>query len=86
METTKITSKGQITIPKKIRTALAVDVGDRLAFEVDDEGRLSVRPVRQPAKKPLRGFLAEYAGGARKSEAQVRAALRRRAAQKHRRP
>ena len=84
METTKITSKGQITIPRKIRTALAVDVGDRLAFEVDGEGRLSVRPVRQPAK-PLRGFLAEYAGGAKSGEAQVRAALRRRAAQKHRR-
>lgn len=33
MSTTKITSKGQITIPKKIREKLGVVPGDRLEFK-----------------------------------------------------
>jgi len=32
MELAKLTSKGQVTIPKKIREALHVGEGDRIAF------------------------------------------------------
>jgi AbrB family looped-hinge helix DNA binding protein len=32
METAKVTSKGQITIPADIRKELGLDTGDRLAF------------------------------------------------------
>ncbi len=41
----RITSKGQITVPRDIRRALGVRPGDRLLFETDHSG-VRVRPVR----------------------------------------
>ena len=41
----KITSKGQITVPRAIREALGVRPGDRLAFETDANG-MRIRAVR----------------------------------------
>lgn len=41
----KITSKGQITVPRAIRRALGVGPGDVLSFEQDTRG-VRVRPVR----------------------------------------
>ncbi len=40
-----VTSKGQITIPRSIRQALKVGVGDRLDFVLDAEGRVVVQPA-----------------------------------------
>ena len=31
----RVMSKGQVTIPKKVRIALGIDVGDRVTFVVD---------------------------------------------------
>ena len=64
MDTAKITSKGQITIPKQVRVRLAVGPGDQLAFEFDEGGLLRVTAVRRPLP-PLRGFLARDAAGRR---------------------
>ena len=44
MEAT-ITSKGQVTLPKPIRDRLDLKAGDRIAFSVEDGGRLVVTPV-----------------------------------------
>ena len=41
----KITSKGQITVPREVRRILGVRAGDRLLFESDAKG-IRVRPVR----------------------------------------
>lgn len=41
----KLTSKGQITVPREIRRVLGVRAGDRLLFESDSKG-IRVRPVR----------------------------------------
>jgi len=41
----RITSKGQVTVPKEIRRVLGVRTGDGLLFESDGEG-VRVRPVR----------------------------------------
>jgi antitoxin PrlF len=41
----RITSKGQITVPRDVRRALGVQAGDRLLFEQDD-GHIRVRAVR----------------------------------------
>lgn len=38
MPEAKITSKGQVTIPKEIREKLRLKTGDRVLFWVDDEG------------------------------------------------
>ncbi len=51
----RITSKGQITIPREIRRLLGVRPGDGLLFESDDTGT-RVRPVR--AQSPF----AQYRG------------------------
>lgn len=42
MAVSTVTSKGQVTIPKKIRERLGLKVGDRLVFRLDSEGRLVV--------------------------------------------
>lgn len=39
MTTATITSKGQITIPAKVRQALAVDAGDRVEFVEIERGQ-----------------------------------------------
>lgn len=41
----KITSKGQITVPIEVRRLLGVRAGDRLLFESDGNG-VHIRPVR----------------------------------------
>ena len=41
----RITSKGQITVPREVRRILGVRVGDRLLFESDGKG-IRVWPVR----------------------------------------
>ena len=34
----RVMSKGQVTIPKNVREALGIDVGDRVTFVVDETG------------------------------------------------
>jgi antitoxin PrlF len=43
MPSTTVTSKGQVTVPKRIRELLRVKPGDRLDFVVDPDGRVTVR-------------------------------------------
>lgn len=40
-----VTSKGQITIPKKIRKLLNLESGDRIDFRIDDDGRIIIEPA-----------------------------------------
>ncbi len=48
----KITSKGQITVPREIRRRLGVRVGDRLLFEEDGDGvRITAVRTESPFKK-----------------------------------
>lgn len=41
----KITSKGQVTIPREVRTELGVHAGEYILFVIDD-GDIRVKPVR----------------------------------------
>jgi antitoxin PrlF len=45
-EQAKITSKGQITVPRNVRQALGVKPGDSLVFEQDGED-VRIRPVKK---------------------------------------
>ena len=58
-KTAKVTSKGQVTIPKEIRDILGSEV---VEFEVEDE-RVVLRPVRRVA-----GKLSSYGDPARIQE------------------
>lgn len=44
MAEAKLTSKGQITVPKAVRVALGVEPGDRIAFRVRDDGVVEMHP------------------------------------------
>jgi antitoxin PrlF len=43
MPSAMVTSKGQITIPKRIRDFLQVKPGDRIDFDIDSSGKVVVR-------------------------------------------
>jgi len=51
----KLTSKGQVTLPRDIRRLLGVQPGDHLLFEKDDSG-IRVRRVR------VKSNFAKYRG------------------------
>ncbi|MDP3767954.1 MAG: type II toxin-antitoxin system PrlF family antitoxin [Dehalococcoidia bacterium] len=44
MPRSTLTSKGQITLPKIVREALHLDIGDRVAFELRPDGAALMRP------------------------------------------
>lgn len=64
MPSTTVTSKGQVTIPKRIRDFLRVKTGDRIDFDIDAGGKVVVRPggtdvralkgvLRRPGRRPV---------------------------------
>jgi len=64
MSSTTVTSKGQVTIPKRIRDFLRVKSGDRIDFDIDASGTVVVRPggtdvralkgiLRRPGRRPV---------------------------------
>lgn len=61
----KITSKGQTTVPRKIREALGVGAGDLLAWEVFGDGGARVRVLKPLDLEYLRALeetLSEWGG------------------------
>jgi len=58
MATSKVTSKGQITIPKSVRTAMGVHAGDRVEFVVREDGVVEMIP-RTRSLLSLAGVLGE---------------------------
>ncbi len=44
MPAATMTSKGQITIPKEVRDALGLEAGNRIAFEVREDGVVEMHP------------------------------------------
>ncbi len=55
MIASKITSKGQITIPKKIRDFLNVDVSDVIEFTLLEDGKVLISSEKKSAE-PLFGM------------------------------
>jgi antitoxin PrlF len=46
MFTSKVTTKGQVTLPKPIRDRMGLHAGDILAYELKPDGGVSVRKLR----------------------------------------
>jgi AbrB family looped-hinge helix DNA binding protein len=51
-----LTSKGQITIPIEIRRQLGLETGSKLAFMVEEDGTVRVKPATYPTIESLRGI------------------------------
>jgi len=62
----KVTSKYQVTIPKAVREALGIEVGDRIAFTAD--GRIVRMPPKTKSINDLEGILPKISSVAQTRE------------------
>lgn len=75
LATATITTKGQVTIPKSIRTALGVQSGDRLIFRVMSDGIVAIHAVPHVQPADVAGI---FKGAAKQCDPEAeRAAARR---------
>ncbi len=44
-----ITSKGQLTLPKKVRDLLGLEAGDRVGFVLEDKNKVILMPNKKSA-------------------------------------
>ncbi|GJD72485.1 Antitoxin PrlF [Methylobacterium goesingense] len=60
-ERSKITTKGQTTVPKAVRQALGVTYGGEIAYVVDESGHVSLLKAEEtdPVIDGFLGFLAQ---------------------------
>jgi len=56
IETSVVTTKGQLVIPARLRRRLGIKKGTRVTF-VEDAGRIVVQPVTREFIRGLRGSL-----------------------------
>lgn len=57
-----ITTKGQVTIPKPVRERLGVKPGDKIAFELTEDGRVLIERARGKAPRSRFQKLRGHAG------------------------
>jgi AbrB family looped-hinge helix DNA binding protein len=56
MPTATVTSKGQVTLPQKVREALRIRPGDRIDFVLDEDGEVRLK-AGEVDVSALRGLL-----------------------------
>lgn len=61
MDTTKVSSKGQVVIPKAIRDRLSVKPGATLSVEIEDD-HIVLRPVKKERRRPTQEELDRVSG------------------------
>ena len=59
---TTLTSKGQVTIPKPVRDRLGVKPGDEVAFEMAQDGRVTIAKAGSKPKRSRFATLLGHAG------------------------
>ena len=69
----KITSKGQVTIPREVRDELSADAGDHILFVID-EGTIRVRPERYTLES-IRGSLPPLPGASDDFDREIEEAM-----------
>jgi AbrB family looped-hinge helix DNA binding protein len=60
VEISRISSKGQVTIPKSIRELLNLNEGDRVAF-IEEEGKIVISKANLIALRELQDALSKEA-------------------------
>ena len=51
-----MTSKGQITIPKKVREQLRLRTGDRVLFHIEPDGSVTLQPIAKKVSEVFGAF------------------------------
>ena len=82
MPVAKLTSKGQLVIPKEIRDLLRLQPGDRIDFVVREDGEVVIRPLVVDVRE-LKGSL-HASGRAPVSLETMKETVRRRAGERNR--
>ena len=61
-----VTSKGQVTIPKRVRERLGIEPGSLVAFELTESGEVVLRPVAAGRRRvpPGKSRMAKLRGRA----------------------
>jgi len=52
-----VTSKGQVTLPAKVRKDLGINAGSLVSFTPGDEGAYIIKPIEQEPLDALKGLL-----------------------------
>ncbi|MCF3195945.1 MULTISPECIES: AbrB/MazE/SpoVT family DNA-binding domain-containing protein [Pseudomonas] len=60
MSTATLTSKGQVTIPAKVRVSMGLDAGDRIEFIEMDDGTFTIMAATHSVKD-LKGMIRKPA-------------------------
>lgn len=53
---TTVTSKGQVTIPKRVRELLGIETGSAVEFEITPDGNVLLRHGKRKVRRPTRRF------------------------------
>ena len=63
MTAVSVTSKGQVTIPKRVRQALGITAGSKVEFDIDGGGaRLKLIKRQAPSSIELGAAILNYTG------------------------
>jgi AbrB family looped-hinge helix DNA binding protein len=79
----KLTSKGQITLPKNMRDRLDLKTGDRVEFTIDDQTQ-SVALRKQAPRNSSQGILEHLSKDKPVAIEEMDKAIQARASRKHR--
>lgn len=72
-ERSKITTKGQTTIPKAVRQALGVSYGGEIAYVIEEGGRVSLFATEEETDPVIDGFLTFLARDMARNPSQISA-------------
>ena len=62
MPVAKVTSKGQITLPKEVRDSIGISPGEEVEFQKEENGYLLKKKVRHSPFDRFVGYLKEKKG------------------------
>ena len=70
---TKLTSGGQVTLPKEIRTKTNMQPGDFVEVKLDEEGRIVLTPKKLVDASQAYFWTEEWQKGERKADEDIKA-------------
>jgi AbrB family looped-hinge helix DNA binding protein len=70
---TKLTSGGQITLPKEIRLKTSMEVGDFVEVKLDEEGHIVLTPKKLVDASQAYFWTEEWQRGERKADQDIKA-------------